>query len=70
MARRADVTERLARERGVPVQVLRAEGAAPFERLARLVALGDFSSTYLAVAQGIDPTPVDAITALKAAITR
>lgn len=70
VARRAEVTEQLARERGVPVHVLRAEGESAFERLARLVALGDYASTYLAVAQGIDPTPVDAITALKAAIAR
>ena len=70
VARRAEVTEQLARERGVPVHVLRPEGESAFERLARLVALGDYASTYLAVAQGIDPTPVDAITALKAAIAR
>ncbi|MFP5219578.1 MAG: bifunctional phosphoglucose/phosphomannose isomerase [Actinomycetes bacterium] len=70
VARRADVTEQLARERGVPVHVLRPEGSSAFERLARLVALGDYASTYLAVLQGIDPTPVDAITALKAAIAR
>ena len=50
--------------------VLQADGASPFERLARLVALGDYASTYLAIAQGIDPTPVDVISALKTAIAR
>lgn len=69
-ARRADVSQELAQERGVPVHVLRAEGASSFERLARLVATTDFASTYLALAQGTDPTPVDAITALKTAIAR
>jgi len=69
-ARRADVSAHLAQERGVPVNVLQAEGASAFERLARLVATGDYVSTYLALAQGIDPTPVEAITALKQAIAR
>jgi glucose/mannose-6-phosphate isomerase len=65
VARRADACARLAEERGVPVQVVRTEGASAFERLARLVAVGDFASTYLALAQGLDPTPVEAIDALK-----
>lgn len=69
-ARRAEVSARLAQERGVPVAVLRTEGASAFERLARLVALGDYTTTYLALAQGIDPTPVEAIRALKAAVAR
>ena len=69
-ARRADVSARLAEERGVPVHVLPTEGASSFERLARLVALGDYASTYLALAQDLDPTPVEAITALKQAIAR
>jgi glucose/mannose-6-phosphate isomerase len=69
-ARRAEVSVRLAEERGVPVHVLQAEGESAFERLARLICLGDYASAYLALAQGTDPTPVDAITALKAAIAR
>ncbi len=54
----------------MPVQALRTEGASAFERLARLVAVGDYASTYLAIAQGTDPTPVAAIDALKAAVRR
>jgi glucose/mannose-6-phosphate isomerase len=69
-ARRADVSQDLAHERGVPVHVLRTEGASSFERLARVIGLTDYASTYLALAQGVDPTPVDAITALKSAIAR
>lgn len=65
VARRADVSAELARERDVPVLQLGAEGATPFARLASLVGLTDWASAYLALAQGIDPTPVDAITALK-----
>jgi glucose/mannose-6-phosphate isomerase len=68
VARRADVVAELARQRGVAVHVLRTEGSSSFERLARLVATTDFASTYLAVAQDTDPTPVDAIDALKSAV--
>jgi glucose/mannose-6-phosphate isomerase len=69
-ARRADVSRHLAEERGIPVHVLSAEGASPFERLARLVGTSDYASTYLALAEGLDPTPVEAITELKTAISR
>jgi glucose/mannose-6-phosphate isomerase len=65
VALRAAVSQELAEERGVPVSVLQAEGASSFERLASLVGLGDWTSTYLALLEGRDPTPVDAITALK-----
>jgi glucose/mannose-6-phosphate isomerase len=69
-ARRADVSRHLAEARGIPVHVLSAEGASPFERLARLVGTSDYASTYLALAEGLDPTPVEAITELKTAISR
>ena len=69
-ARRAEVSQRLAEDRGLPVQALQAEGATPFERLARVVGTTDFASAYLALTLGIDPTPVDAITDLKKAISR
>jgi glucose/mannose-6-phosphate isomerase len=65
VTRRADVSAELARERDVPVLQLQAEGVSPLARLASLVGLTDYASTYLALAQGTDPTPVDAITALK-----
>ena len=70
VALRAEVVRDLARERGVEVAELRAEGASSFERLASLIAVGDFASTYLALAQGTDPTPVEVITELKERIDR
>ena len=70
VARRAAVVRDLARSRGVEVSELLAEGSSPFQRLASLVAVGDWTSTYLALAQGTDPTPVDVITELKAAVSR
>ena len=70
VARRAVVCRDLARSRGVDVSELLAEGSSPFQRLASLVAVGDWASTYLALAEGIDPTPVDAITELKNEVSR
>ena len=65
VARRADTSAELARERGVPVSTVQAEGASSFARLASLVGVTDWASAYLALRLGLDPTPVDAITALK-----
>jgi glucose/mannose-6-phosphate isomerase len=65
VARRASVTQQLADERGIGVSSLVAEGVSAFERLASLVATVDWASAYLAILEGRDPTPVDAITALK-----
>ena len=70
VARRAVVVRDLARSRGLDVSELVAEGLSPFQRLASLVSLGDWTTSYLALLQGTDPTPVDAITELKAGTGR
>lgn len=59
-----DVAER----RGVRVTQLEAEGASPVERLASLVGIADFATAYLALLFGLDPTPVGAISELKARV--
>lgn len=69
VTRRREISERLARERDVPVTELGAEGRHPLERLASLIGLGDYASTYLALGYGVDPTPVTAITELKSRIS-
>ena len=61
----ADVCADLAAERGVGVSALLAQGLSAPARLASLVGLTDFASTYLALSRGTDPTPVEAIGALK-----
>ena len=58
----------LARARGVAVTELGAEGDHPLERIASLIALADYITVYLAIALGVDPTPVSAIQELKARI--
>lgn len=62
---RVAASEDLADARGVPVSRLRSEGTHPLERLASLVGVIDYASVYLAIGHGIDPTPVDAIDAIK-----
>jgi glucose/mannose-6-phosphate isomerase len=68
--RRQDAVAALAEERGVPSVTLRSEGQHVLERLASLVGLVDFGSVYCALALGMDPTPIDAITQLKERIVR
>ncbi|MEV8633691.1 bifunctional phosphoglucose/phosphomannose isomerase [Streptosporangium sp. NPDC051023] len=70
VARRREASVRMAEDRGVPVTQIVAEGLHPLERLATLIELGDYATTYLALGYGIDPTPVSAITELKARISQ
>jgi glucose/mannose-6-phosphate isomerase len=48
------------------VSLIAAEGASAAERLASVVGLIDFASVYLALANGIDPTPIAPIDEIKA----
>ncbi|MDG4808015.1 SIS domain-containing protein [Micromonospora sp. WMMD1120] len=63
--RRADAVQTLAERRGVRCDVVTAEGGSALERLASLVAVPDFASIYLALAHGLDPMAVPAITEMK-----
>ncbi|HEX7744453.1 MAG TPA: SIS domain-containing protein [Micromonosporaceae bacterium] len=63
--RRADAVQTLAERRGVRCDVVTAEGGSALERLASLIAVPDFASVYLALAHGLDPMAVPAVTELK-----
>lgn len=56
--RRVDLTEEVVRAAGSPVERVSSRGATPVERLLSLVLLGDLTSLYLAILNGVDPTPV------------
>ncbi|MEV4833238.1 SIS domain-containing protein [Nonomuraea sp. NPDC049486] len=60
---------RVAQDRDVRVTELASDGDHPLERLASLIGLTDFASTYLALGYGVDPTPVRPITELRARIS-
>jgi len=66
VARRREATVGLAERYDVPVEELAAVGEHPVARLASLVAPLDFASAYLGLLQGIDPSPIGPIVALKA----
>lgn len=65
VARRREATYGLGERYAVPVTEIAAEGDHPVDRLASLVAPLDFASVYLALVQGIDPSPIDPIVTLK-----
>ncbi|GAB3219681.1 SIS domain-containing protein [Glycomyces halotolerans] len=63
--RRADAVAKLAERRGVRCDVMPAEGGCALERLASLIAVPDFASVYLALAHGLDPMRVPAVSEMK-----
>jgi hypothetical protein len=63
--RRAEAVQTLADRRGVRCDVVTAEGGSALERLASLIAVPDFASVYLALAHGLDPMAVPAVTEMK-----
>jgi len=62
--RRFEVTNRLLSEVFAPIQV-QAEGKTKLEQLVWTIALGEHVATYLAVLNGVDPTPVDLVERFK-----
>jgi glucose/mannose-6-phosphate isomerase len=63
---RFEVTAEDMAAAGLAVERVRARGESPTARVMSLVLLGDLVSVYLGVLRGQDPTPVEAIDALKA----
>lgn len=62
---RMNVVRDQIKEQGVDVVELHSKGKSRTERMFSLIQLGDFASYYLAVLNGVDPTPVTSIEALK-----
>jgi len=68
VARRFEVTKRIIDDTGADTREVWSMGESQFARLISLVVLGDFMSYYLAMLTGADPTPVEPIDRLKAAL--
>lgn len=66
VAKRFKVTGELIGDRFAGTAEFISEGESRLARFFSLVYLGDFTSVYLAILNGIDPTPVDRIQLLKA----
>jgi len=62
---RIELTADLVAAAGSPVERVRSHGRTRAERVLSLVLLGDLMSLYLAVLNGVDPTPVARIEDLK-----
>lgn len=66
IGRRIELTSELIADHAHTVRRVLSRGQSAVERVMSLVLLGDLVSLYLAVLQGIDPTPVPVIDTLKA----
>jgi glucose/mannose-6-phosphate isomerase len=65
---RTELTAELLQESGIAFQTVALEGPSRFAQALRGVVMGDLVSAYLAVLQGVDPTPVDATARLEDAM--
>jgi len=63
--RRMEFGRRVVRGEGARAEKVSVPGATALERMLRLIALGDFTSIYLAFLYKEDPTPVARVEALK-----
>lgn len=66
--KRFEVTERLLSGRRPAPHVVKAQGNTLLEQLLWSIALGDFVSIYLALLNGLNPTPVEYVEKLKKAL--
>ncbi len=68
--RRVQETARMMTEAGAPPHLVCVDGATPFEAILHASTLGSWTSYYLAMLHGIDPTPVAALDTLKERMAR
>ncbi len=68
VARRIEITRESIASTGVLVRSIESRGVSRLARLLSLVVVGDFTSFYLAILNGADPTPVLPIDKLKSAL--
>ncbi len=65
-----EFTKEVIKKNGGKVIDVRAEGERSLEKMFSLIYKGDFVSYYLSILRGVDPTPVDVISALKSEIKK
>jgi glucose/mannose-6-phosphate isomerase len=58
----------IAERAGVRSREVWGRGRFALARLLSLIVTGDFTATYLGLARGVDPTPIEAIVTLKRAL--
>jgi len=67
---RMELTKNIIEESGAPVMSVASEGQSLLARFFSLIFLGDMASVYLAILNGVDPTPVEKIDYLKSQLTK
>jgi glucose/mannose-6-phosphate isomerase len=67
-AQRVQLTRQAYLMAGCNTDVLTARGGSPLAQLMSLVLLGDFTSVYLALLYGVDPSQADAVAEFKVAL--
>jgi glucose/mannose-6-phosphate isomerase len=65
---RFPLSEDIARDAGAAVREVAIRGRGPLATLLSLITIGDFTTCYIGLRHGADPTPVVAIQRLKAAL--
>ncbi len=63
--KRMNVTERLYRERGLPVEVMIVNGKTPLHKMLSCILIADWTAFYLAKEYGVDPEPVPLVEEFK-----
>ncbi len=66
--KRFEVTQGLLARRDLELEEVNVEGETALEEMLWAIHYGDYVSYYLAILNGIDPTPVQAIDTLKSAL--
>lgn len=70
VAARFPLSEAIARASGATVHEVSSRGRSELARLLTLVQFGDLVSTYLGIARGVDPSPIEAIASLKRSLAQ
>lgn len=70
ISRRMDVTKHILKKEKIQVIEVHSTGKGLLARIFSLIYIGDFVSFYLAILNGIDPTPIGRITYLKKELAR
>jgi glucose/mannose-6-phosphate isomerase len=68
LAARFALSAEIATAGGAAGREIWAPASGPLASLLSLIHIGDFTSCYVGLARGEDPTPVEVITGLKAAL--
>ena len=62
---RIEITKELMEQEGVKIFEVWAQGKSMLAKMLSTICIGDFTSNYLALLRGVDPTPVKSVNYLK-----